>query len=104
MEHRGASVLLVKAKEGGERERIEATELLEFRKDEAGVPIEFDRLAFDARNKLQVFRGTPTFELGWLTARHAIVDAGLRERLEREMGERSWHRDGYLLRDGVGSH
>ena len=56
MEYRGAGILLPKAKEGRERESIVATELLEFWKDEPSVPVELHRLAFNARDKLKVFR------------------------------------------------
>ena len=100
VEHRGAGVLLAETKEGRERERIEAAELLEFRKDEAGITIEFHRLAFDAGNKLKVFGGAPTLELGRLAACNTVVDAGLRERFEREMG--GWGGDGNLDVGGDG--
>ena len=56
MEDGGAGILLPKAKEGRERESIVATELLEFWKDEPSVPVELHRLAFNARDKLKVFR------------------------------------------------
>ena len=104
MEDRGAGVLLSEAKEGRERESIVATELLEFRENEASVSIEFHRLSFDARNKLQVFRRPTTFKLGRLAAGGCVIDAGLRERLEWEVGERSWYHYGRLRRGGVGGH
>ena len=104
MEDRGAGILLSEAKEGRERESIVATELLEFGENEASVSIELHRLTFDTRNKLQVFRRTTTFKLGRLAAGGRVIDAGLRERLEREVGERSRHLDGRLRRGGVGGH
>jgi hypothetical protein len=56
VQHRGPGVLLTQAQEGGKSEGVEAAELLEFGKLEAGIAIELHALAFDRRRELEVFR------------------------------------------------
>ena len=55
VEDRRAGVLFAKAEVSREREGIEPSKLLELRQDEAGVPVELHRLAFDAGDELKVF-------------------------------------------------
>ena len=55
MQHRGAGVLLAEADEGRERQRVEAPQLLEFRKLETGVAVELHGLTYYAWRELQVF-------------------------------------------------
>jgi hypothetical protein len=86
MEHRGAGVLLAESQVGRKRERIEAAELLELGKLEAGITVEFHALSFDSGRELKVFRRTTSLEDGRLASGDEIVDAGLGESLEREVG------------------